>query len=127
MPRILVVSAAPNGIVLVADEGPGPELLPYRPPVRLRRRRGHRCPTSSCHAKGIRGRLPLAPVTGRAEILDKVHVGRPSAAPTAATASPARRRWACWRAIECDDLTGKARRVGEIMLPRLRALAERNR
>ena len=39
-------------------------------------------------AKGIAGGLPLAAVTGRAEIMDAAHAGA-SAAPTAATRSPA--------------------------------------
>ena len=33
------------------------------------------CPTSSTTAKGIAGGLPLAAVTGRAEIMDASHVG----------------------------------------------------
>src|SRR6201981_2663159 len=74
-------------------------------------------------AKGIVGGLPLAAVTGRAEIMDAVHPGglggtyggNPVASP-AALGSIA--------TMESQDLAGKARRIGEIMLPRLRKLAE---
>jgi 4-aminobutyrate aminotransferase/(S)-3-amino-2-methylpropionate transaminase len=75
-------------------------------------------------AKGIAGGLPLAGVTGRAEIMDSVHVGglggtyggNPVAC-AAAVGSIAEMREA--------DLPAAARRIGEVMLPRLTALAER--
>jgi 4-aminobutyrate aminotransferase / (S)-3-amino-2-methylpropionate transaminase / 5-aminovalerate transaminase len=75
-------------------------------------------------AKGIAGGLPLAAVTGRAEILDKVHVGGLGGTyggnPLACEAA-----LGVLETIEADDLTGKARRIGEIMLPRLRSIAEK--
>ncbi|MFB9677737.1 4-aminobutyrate--2-oxoglutarate transaminase [Streptosporangium vulgare] len=121
MPRILEFCRA-NGIVFVADE------------VQTGfSRTGHlfACedegivPDIIVTAKGIAGGLPLAAVTGRAEILDKVHVGGLGGTyggnPLACEAA-----LGVLESIEADDLTGKARRVGEIMLPRLRALAERN-
>jgi 4-aminobutyrate aminotransferase/(S)-3-amino-2-methylpropionate transaminase len=75
-------------------------------------------------AKGIAGGLPLAAVTGRAEILDKVHVGGLGGTyggnPLACEAA-----LGVLETIEADDLTGKARRIGEVMLPRLRSIAEK--
>jgi 4-aminobutyrate aminotransferase/(S)-3-amino-2-methylpropionate transaminase len=74
-------------------------------------------------AKGIAGGLPLAAVTGRAEIMDAVHPGGLGGTyggnPVACAAALG--------AIETmteQDLAGKARRIGEVMLPRLRKLAE---
>ncbi|MEU4834975.1 4-aminobutyrate--2-oxoglutarate transaminase [Streptosporangium sp. NPDC023615] len=76
-------------------------------------------------AKGIAGGLPLAAVTGRAEILDRVHVGGLGGTyggnPLACEAA-----LGVLETIEAEDLTGRARRIGAAMLPRLRALAERN-
>ncbi|MBI1758956.1 MAG: 4-aminobutyrate--2-oxoglutarate transaminase [Actinobacteria bacterium] len=76
-------------------------------------------------AKGIAGGLPLAGVTGRAEIMDSVHVGglggtyggNPLACEAALGAI---------ETIEADDLCGRARHIEEVMLPRLRALAARH-
>ena len=74
-------------------------------------------------AKGIAGGLPLAAVTGRAEIMDAVHAGGLGGTyggnPVACAAALG--------AIETmanEDLPGRARRIGDIMLPRLRKLAE---
>ena len=75
-------------------------------------------------AKGIAGGLPLAAVTGRAEIMDAVHTsglggtygGNPLACAAALGAI---------RTIEEQDLCGAARRIGATMLPRLRALQDR--
>ncbi|MGZ4623342.1 MAG: 4-aminobutyrate--2-oxoglutarate transaminase [Blastococcus sp.] len=72
-------------------------------------------------AKGIAGGLPLSAVTGRAEIMDSVHVGglggtyggNPLAC-AAALASIA--------TIEAEDLVAAARRIEARMLPRLRAM-----
>ncbi|MET9343028.1 4-aminobutyrate--2-oxoglutarate transaminase [Nonomuraea sp. NPDC003804] len=76
-------------------------------------------------AKGIAGGLPLAAVTGRAELLDKVHVGGLGGTyggnPLACEAA-----LGVLETIEAEDLVGKARRIGEIMLPRLRAMQERH-
>ena len=73
-------------------------------------------------AKGIAGGLPLAGVTGRAALMDAVHPGGLGGTyggnPVACAAALG--------AIETmaeQDLAGKARRIGEIMVPRLRKLA----
>ena len=76
-------------------------------------------------AKGIAGGLPLGGVTGRAEVMDSVHVsglggtfgGNPVACAAALGAIAT---------IEAEDLLGRARRIGELALPRLQALAERH-
>ncbi len=76
-------------------------------------------------AKGIAGGLPLAGVTGRAEMMDAVHPGglggtyggNPVACAAALGAIETMRK---------EDLPAAARRIGEIMLPRLRALAAAN-
>ncbi|WP_067801001.1 4-aminobutyrate--2-oxoglutarate transaminase [Actinomadura formosensis] len=76
-------------------------------------------------AKGIAGGLPLAAVTGRADIMDKVHGGGLGGTyggnPLACEAA-----LAVLEEIEDGKLTQCARRIGEIMLPRLRALAGRH-
>ena len=75
-------------------------------------------------AKGIAGGLPLAAVTGRAEIMDAVHTGGLGGTyggnPVACAAA-----LGAIRTIEEQDLCGAARRIGAMMLPRLRALADR--
>ena len=74
-------------------------------------------------AKGIAGGLPLAAVTGRAEIMDAVHSGGLGGTyggnPVACAAA-----LGAIATMESEDLAGKARRIGEIMLPRLSKLAE---
>jgi 4-aminobutyrate aminotransferase/(S)-3-amino-2-methylpropionate transaminase len=74
-------------------------------------------------AKGIAGGLPLAAVTGRAEIMDAVHSGGLGGTyggnPVACAAA-----LGAIETMETEDLPGKARRIGEIMLPRLQKLAE---
>ncbi|MFI0411302.1 4-aminobutyrate--2-oxoglutarate transaminase [Actinomadura sp. 3N508] len=76
-------------------------------------------------AKGIAGGLPLAGVTGRADIMDKVHGGGLGGTyggnPLACEAA-----LAVLEEIEERKLTERARRIGEIMLPRLRALAAKH-
>jgi 4-aminobutyrate aminotransferase/(S)-3-amino-2-methylpropionate transaminase len=76
-------------------------------------------------AKGIAGGLPLAAVTGRAEIMDSVHVGGLGGTfggnPVACAAA-----LAAIRTIEEMDLIAAARRIGEIMLARLREIQQRN-
>lgn len=71
-------------------------------------------------AKGIAGGLPLSAVTGRAEIMDSVHAGglggTYGGSPVACAAAIG-----AIKTIKEGDLVGKARRIGEIMLP---ALAE---
>jgi 4-aminobutyrate aminotransferase/(S)-3-amino-2-methylpropionate transaminase len=74
-------------------------------------------------AKGIAGGLPLAAVTGRAEIMDSVHAGGLGGTyggnPVACAAA-----LAAMETMAAEDLAGRARRIGETMLPRLRKLAE---
>ncbi len=74
-------------------------------------------------AKGIAGGLPLAGVTGRAEIMDAVHVGGLGGTyggnPVACAAA-----LGAIETMAAEDLPGRARRIGEIMLPRLHKLAE---
>jgi 4-aminobutyrate aminotransferase/(S)-3-amino-2-methylpropionate transaminase len=74
-------------------------------------------------AKGIAGGLPLAAVTGRAEIMDAVHTGGLGGTyggnPVACAAA-----LGAIETMESQDLAGHARRIGDIMLPRLRKLAE---
>ncbi|HWG00250.1 MAG TPA: 4-aminobutyrate--2-oxoglutarate transaminase [Trebonia sp.] len=73
-------------------------------------------------AKGIAGGLPLAAVTGRASIMDSVHPGGLGGTyggnPVACAAA-----LGAIETMASADLAGKARRIGEIMLPRLRKLA----
>src|ERR1700757_3414566 len=74
-------------------------------------------------AKGIAGGLPLAGVTGRAEIMDSVHAGGLGGTyggnPVACAAA-----LGAIETMEAEDLAGRARRISEIMLPRLRKLAD---
>ena len=76
-------------------------------------------------AKGIAGGLPLAAVTGRADLMDAPHVGGLGGTyggnPVACAAA-----LGAIRTIESQDLVGRARHIGEVMLPRLRAMAERH-
>ncbi|MFE7662990.1 4-aminobutyrate--2-oxoglutarate transaminase [Streptomyces celluloflavus] len=75
-------------------------------------------------AKGIAGGLPLAAVTGRAEIMDAAHAGglggtyggNPVACAAALGSIETMREL---------DLNAKARRIGEVMKPRLAAMAEK--
>jgi 4-aminobutyrate aminotransferase/(S)-3-amino-2-methylpropionate transaminase len=73
-------------------------------------------------AKGIAGGLPLAAVTGRAEVMDAVHTGGLGGTyggnPIACAAA-----LAAIETMQADDLCGAARRIGSIMRPRLDALA----
>ncbi|MQA93563.1 MAG: 4-aminobutyrate--2-oxoglutarate transaminase [Streptosporangiales bacterium] len=75
-------------------------------------------------AKGIAGGLPLAAVTGRAEIMDAVHAGGLGGTyggnPLACEAA-----LAAIESIETDGLVARAGEIGATMPPRLRALAER--
>src|SRR5262249_25166202 len=74
-------------------------------------------------AKGIAGGLPLAGVTGRAEIMDSVHAsglgGTYGGNPVACAAA-----LGAIETMAAEDLAGRARRIGDIMLPRLHGLAE---
>ena len=75
-------------------------------------------------AKGIAGGLPLAAVTGRAEIMDSVHVGGLGGTYGGNPVSCAAALGAI-RTIEDQDLVGAAQRIESIMLPRLRELQQR--
>ena len=74
-------------------------------------------------AKGIAGGMPLSAVTGRADLLDAVHPGglggtyggNPVACASALAAI---------ETMESQDLAGRARRIEEITVPRLRKVAE---
>ncbi|TCC57444.1 4-aminobutyrate--2-oxoglutarate transaminase [Kribbella pittospori] len=76
-------------------------------------------------AKGIAGGLPLAAVTGRAEIMDAPHVsglgGTYGGNPVACAAA-----LAAISMMEAEDLPTRAREIGDIMLPALRDLAARH-
>jgi len=73
-------------------------------------------------AKGIADGLPLAAVTGRAEIMDAVHPGGLGGTyggnPVACAAA-----LGAIETMVAQDLAGRARRIGDTMLPRLRKLA----
>ncbi|MFJ5235032.1 4-aminobutyrate--2-oxoglutarate transaminase [Kitasatospora sp. NPDC088391] len=75
-------------------------------------------------AKGIAGGLPLAAVTGRAEIMDAAHAGGLGGTyggnPVACAAA-----LGAIETMKSEDLNGKARRIGEVMLGRLRKLQEK--
>ncbi|MBM9503964.1 4-aminobutyrate--2-oxoglutarate transaminase [Actinacidiphila acididurans] len=75
-------------------------------------------------AKGIAGGLPLAAVTGRAEIMDAAHVGGLGGTyggnPVACAAA-----LGAIETMQELDLPARARRIGEIMTPRLRAMQEK--
>ncbi|HET6685044.1 MAG TPA: 4-aminobutyrate--2-oxoglutarate transaminase [Jiangellaceae bacterium] len=76
-------------------------------------------------AKGIAGGLPLAAVTGRAEIMDSVHVGGLGGTfggnPVACAAA-----LAAIRTIEELDLLASARQIGDVMQARLRRIQRRH-
>ena len=75
-------------------------------------------------AKGIAGGLPLAAVTGRAEIMDAPHVGGLGGTyggnPVACAAA-----LGAIETMESQDLAARARRIGETLIPRLSELAGR--
>jgi 4-aminobutyrate aminotransferase/(S)-3-amino-2-methylpropionate transaminase len=75
-------------------------------------------------AKGIAGGMPLAAVTGRAEIMDSVHVGGLGGTyggnPVACAAA-----LGSIATMEELDLAGRARELGAIMHERLTALADK--
>ncbi len=75
-------------------------------------------------AKGIAGGLPLAGVTGRADIMDAAHVGGLGGTyggnPVACAAA-----LGAIATIEEENLVGAAGRIGEVMLPALHDLADR--
>ncbi|WP_019927339.1 4-aminobutyrate--2-oxoglutarate transaminase [Nocardia sp. BMG111209] len=73
-------------------------------------------------AKGIAGGMPLAAITGRAELLDAVHAGGLGGTyggnPVACAAA-----LATLEVMRTEDLPARARRIEEIARPRLSALA----
>jgi 4-aminobutyrate aminotransferase/(S)-3-amino-2-methylpropionate transaminase len=73
-------------------------------------------------AKGIAGGLPLAAVTGRAEVMDGPHVGGLGGTyggnPVACAAA-----LGAIETMQAQDLAGRARRIGDVMTTRLRELA----
>ncbi len=77
-------------------------------------------------AKGIAGGFPLGAVTGRTELMDAVHVGGLGGTyggnPVACAAA-----LGAIATIEEEDLVGRARNIGEVMLPALRELQARHR
>ncbi|BCY10139.1 4-aminobutyrate--2-oxoglutarate transaminase [Actinoplanes sp. L3-i22] len=79
-------------------------------------------PDLVCTAKALAGGLPLAAVTGRAEIMDAVHPGGLGGTyagnPVACAAA-----LGALQTIEEQDLAGRAARIERRVLPRLRALA----
>jgi 4-aminobutyrate aminotransferase / (S)-3-amino-2-methylpropionate transaminase / 5-aminovalerate transaminase len=80
-------------------------------------------PDLVCTAKALGGGMPLSAVTGRAELMDAVHVGGLGGTyagnPVACAAA-----LAAIEVIEREDLVGKARAIETQALPRLRRLAE---
>jgi 4-aminobutyrate aminotransferase / (S)-3-amino-2-methylpropionate transaminase / 5-aminovalerate transaminase len=80
-------------------------------------------PDLVCTAKALGGGLPISAVTGRAELMDAVHVGGLGGTyagnPVACAAA-----LAAIEVIEREDLVGKARAIEAQALPRLGRLAE---
>ena len=75
-------------------------------------------------AKGIAGGLPLAGVTGRAELMDAVHAGGLGGTyggnPVACAAA-----LGSIETMQAEDLCGAAKHIESIMLPRLTELADK--
>ena len=75
-------------------------------------------------AKGIAGGMPLAAVTGRAELMDAVHPGGLGGTyggnPVACAAA-----LAAIESMEADNLAARAREIGDILTDRLGRLAEK--
>jgi 4-aminobutyrate aminotransferase/(S)-3-amino-2-methylpropionate transaminase len=75
-------------------------------------------------AKGIAGGLPLAGVTGRAEVMDAVHAGGLGGTyggnPVACAAA-----LGAIETMRAEDLCGRARQIEALFLPRLRAMADK--
>jgi 4-aminobutyrate aminotransferase/(S)-3-amino-2-methylpropionate transaminase len=75
-------------------------------------------------AKGIAGGMPLAAVTGRADVMDSIHSGGLGGTyggnPVACAAA-----LAAIETMKADDLCGRARAVEALFRPRLEALADK--
>ncbi|OMH29276.1 4-aminobutyrate--2-oxoglutarate transaminase [Tersicoccus phoenicis] len=84
----------------------------------------HVVPDLVTMAKGIAGGLPLSAVTGRAELMDAVHGGGLGGTyggnPVACAAA-----LAAIQTMKDQDLPARAGHIGDIIAPRLRALAEK--
>ena len=78
-------------------------------------------PDLICSAKGIAGGLPLAAVTGRAEVMDEVHAsglgGTFGGSPVACAAA-----LGAIKTIEDEKLVERAKHLGEIIFKRLTAM-----
>src|SRR6476660_9096524 len=76
-------------------------------------------------AKGMAGGLPLAAVTGRADVMDSVHVGGLGGTyggnPVACAAA-----LAAIETMQAEDLPARARAIEAAFVPRLRAIADRH-
>ncbi len=76
-------------------------------------------------AKSLGGGLPIAAVTGRADLMDRVHPGGLGGTfggnPLACAAA-----LAAIETVETEGLLERARRIGAVMLDRLRAMASSN-
>jgi 4-aminobutyrate aminotransferase/(S)-3-amino-2-methylpropionate transaminase len=121
LPAVAEYCAA-NGIVFVADEIPTGFA---RTGAMFACEHEGVVPDLITTAKGIAGGLPLAAVTGRAHIMDAVHPGGLGGTfggnPVACEAA-----LGAIATIEELDLVSAARRIGSVMLPRLRAIQERS-
>ena len=111
-----------NSVVFVADEiqsGFGRTGAWY-----ALRARGCR-PRHRHHCQEPGGGLPIVAITGRADLMDKVHPGGLGGTfggnPLACAAA-----LAAIETVESDGLLARARRIGEVMLKRLRAMAATN-
>jgi len=75
-------------------------------------------------AKGIAGGMPLAALTGRADVMDAIHTGGLGGTyggnPVACAAA-----LASIETMKAEDLRGRARAVEALFMPRLQALAEK--
>lgn len=75
-------------------------------------------------AKGIAGGMPLAALTGRADVMDAIHTGGLGGTyggnPVACASA-----LASIETMKADDLRGRARAIEALFVPRLQALAEK--
>ena len=82
-------------------------------------------PDLICIAKGIAGGLPLAAVTGRAEVMDEIHAsglgGTFGGSPVACAAAIG-----AIKTIEDEKLVDRAKHLGEIISKRLTAMKSKN-
>ena len=118
----LVEFARANGIVFVADEI---QTGFARTGAMFACEHEGIVPDLITTAKGIAGGLPLAAVTGRAEIMDAAHVGGLGGTyggnPVACAAA-----LGAFETFDREHLAGRAARIEELMVPRLRELQSRH-